>query len=212
MSPETFLKSLELAVHFGDHVTLGGGEPTVHPKFFEYLDIAIRFHSKYHFDLPILVVTNGKLSGKARKLLDYVDNGAPLTVELSLDEWHDPIRPDIEQAFRTRQRQKEANRWSYSTTHTESDAGIRTVKQIVAVGRAADPARGIAVSSSIACCCETMSVRPTGLIYSCGCKHHLIGHVNEDFDLLSDYDLELAHTGGGLPLRTDLLIKPRLAA
>lgn len=197
MSHATFIKALQLAENFGELITLGGGEPTVHPHFFAFLDKSMEFFLQGRIDMPPLVITNGKLPSKARKLLDYVEDEKPVRVELSLDEFHDPIRPDIEAEFKRHARNKN---WASDGR----GASTRTVHEIRPVGRAAEPARGIQLNKlGLECCCEDMLVDPFGNVFSCGCKTHLLGNVFEDWDFLRDFDRELAHTGGGLPVREE---------
>lgn len=206
MDSYTFLKALDLAVSMGDYVTIGGGEPTCHPKFFEFLDKALEYRHRGKLDMAPLVVTNGKLVGKARKLIEYVEREAPLHVELSQDEYHDPISPEIVRAFQGFERQrKERSRYGHSGSVADGSAGIRTVKGIIPVGRAAEPARGIVTVSDVKCACEDLLVDPHGNIFSCGCKTHLLGNVFESdevlSDLFSDLDRDQLHAGGGLPAR-----------
>ncbi|WP_181376224.1 radical SAM protein [Novimethylophilus kurashikiensis] len=216
MDRYTFITALEMAVSMGDHVTIGGGEPTTHPEFFVFLDKAMEYFEAGKLDMPPLVVTNGKLVTKVRKLLDYVEEGRPVTVELSQDEYHDPIRPEIVDAFKKHQRAKDSQS-RFSSSYLELNdgrgAGIRTVSIISPVGRAAEPARGILTSTAehLQCCCETPLVSPEGLVYSCGCKHHLLGNIFEGQSVLEGYDLELAHQGGGLPCRDIASVQQYLA-
>ena len=74
----------------------------------------------------------------------------------------------------------------------------RTVNSIVAVGRAADPARGIQTNPDFKCCCEDVLCDPNGVLWSCGCKHTKIGTV-WDTDVLDGFDCEYAHQGGRAP-------------
>lgn len=201
MDRYTFLTALDRAVELGELITIGGGEPTCHKEFFTFLDKAMEYYNRGKLEMPPLVITNGKLAGKARKLLQYVEEERPVWVELSQDEYHDPINPEIVRGFQAHQQYRDrANRY-WNAGYTDRGAGIRTVKSIVPVGRAADAARGILTSSNLQCCCEDMLVDPHGNIFSCGCKTHLLGNVFESADVFAGFDRDLAHTGGGLPGR-----------
>lgn len=203
MDRYTFITALDRAVALGELVTIGGGEPTCHPEFFDYLDKAMDYFERGRIELPPLVVTNGKLVSKVRKLLEYVEDGRPVSVELSQDEYHDPIRQEIVDAFTRHQTQRTINRYASSGSADGRGAGIRTVSVIRPVGRAAEAARGILTSTEphMQCCCEDPLVSPEGLVYSCGCKHHLLGSIFEGYAVLTDYDRDEAHQGGGLPAR-----------
>lgn len=196
MSREVFIKALELASEYGMYLTLGGGEPTIHPEFFEYLDKAMEY-TRLGVEGPIFVITNGKVKRTAERLLRLVEDerDLPLHVELSQDEWHDPIHPDVVAKFSRYQKLRMNHRWS---TGPFPKAGIRTVTSIVPVGRAADPVRGIQLNSlGIKCCRNAPLVDPFGTIWSCGCKIHKLGTV-WDGDALAGYDAEYAHEGGAL--------------
>jgi sulfatase maturation enzyme AslB (radical SAM superfamily) len=201
MTRETFLRALEFAEAHGELVTLGGGEPTVHPEFFEFLDKTMERYQRGRIEMPPLVVTNGKQVKKARKLLEYVAEERPVHVDLSLDDYHDPIHPEIEAAFKAHERERRMNS-RFGGSHREGSAGIRTVENIQPVGRAAEPARGIPITVVGApCCCEDLLVDPFGNVFSCGCKIHLLGNIYEDESFLDGFDREQAHYGGGLPDR-----------
>lgn len=202
MDHHTFISALQVASRYGDYITLGGGEPTIHKEFFTYLDKAIELYNAGMFELPPLVITNGKLKTKAHKLLDYVEDEKPLFVELSQDEWHDPIDPLVISRFRSHQKQRDRSRFG-GFIRDDGGAGIRTVDSIVAVGRAADAARGIVTSPHNKCCCEDVLCDPNGVLWSCGCKHTRIGTI-WDTGVLDDYDREYAHQGGKEPNDDDM--------
>lgn len=201
MPREVFSAALETAARYGQHVTLGGGEPTCHKEFFVYLDRAIDYYLRRQIDLAPLVVTNGKRVRAAWRLLDYVDEGRPLWVDLSQDEFHDPIRSDIVAAFRLRQKRQEDRQhaWGWRQPLVEREpeggAGIRTVRRLLAVGRARTLATHLPVDEG--CCCSDPLVDPLGDVYACGCKTHRLGNLLTDGDdFLQAYDYEFAHTGG----------------
>ena len=73
------------------YIALGGGEPTLHPKFWKILTYAL---SK---GFPWLA-TNGSKKEDALMLCDLAKKGK-ISVALSQDEWHDPIDPEVIEAF-----------------------------------------------------------------------------------------------------------------
>lgn len=194
MDHNVFFHALQLAARYGEFVTIGGGEPTTHKDFFTFLDKAIEYRRERYGIEGLHVVTNGKTKSKALRLLDYVERGEPVDVELSQDEFHDPIDPLVVQRYRAHDRQK-YNR-SYGGGDEEGSAGIRTVYQIQPVGRAVDTGVWTGDQHRIdKCCCETPLVDPKGQVWSCGCKTHKLGWV-WDRSVLDGYDSEFAHVGG----------------
>lgn len=180
MSLETFKAALEFAVGQGEYITIGGGEPTVHPQFFEFLGLALAANA-LHGDGPILVVTNGKRKEHALKLAAMAKKGM-LMVELSQDEYHDPISSEVVVAFTKRTR-------SYQEEGSNDWRGIRdTSDNLQGAGRA-QTELGIPES----CCCEDILVAPDGTLYSCGCKHTPMGTVFQP-DIPLYYDRDLGHT------------------
>lgn len=201
MDHNIFFHALQLAARYGEFVTIGGGEPTTHKDFFTFLDKAIEYRQQRYGIEGLHVITNGKTKSKALRLLDYVERGEPIDVELSQDEFHDPIDSLVVQRFKAHDRNKYNRRWSGSTD--EGSAGIRTVNQIQPVGRAVDT--GVWTGNQYRadkCCCETSLVDPKGQVWSCGCKTHKLGWVWEN-DVLDDYNSEFAHFGGRDPEALD---------
>lgn len=181
MSLETFKAALELAATHGEYITLGGGEPTVHPRFFEFLGLALASNA-LHGEGPLLVVTNGKRKEHALKLAAMAKSGM-LMVELSQDEYHDPISQEVVVAFTKKRSQ------SYETEGNNDWRGLRdTSSNLQGAGRARTE---LGVPES--CCCEDILVAPDGTLYSCGCKHTSMGNVFKP-EIPSYYDRDLGHT------------------
>jgi len=88
ISIETFCKALE----FDEIVTIGGGEPTIHPQFWQILGESLA-HSEY-----LWLATNGKKTKIALTLAKLAKRGV-LACALSLDNYHDPIEPEVITAF-----------------------------------------------------------------------------------------------------------------
>lgn len=153
MTMETFIAVCKLAKKMGDYIVLGGGEPTIHPNFFEMLGISIVYSEE---NLP-LVITNGKISNIAYELYWLTKNNK-IYCNLSQDSFHEPIDKKIVSLF----------------TNAKL---IRNVDQnIIPVGR------GKKISTSKnkkQCSCNELFIDPTGYIYSCGCKKICYGHITE---------------------------------
>ena len=179
MTPETYRQALKLARNLGEYLVLGGGEPTVHPQFMDWLGLAI-VHNPMPEMAP-LVVTNGKRRDIALHLAELARNGI-VQAELSLDEYHDPVSERVVQAFEKKQT-------SYGKASSDF-RGVRSVMRIVPVGRAVD--ENVATEQE-GCCCESLLVDPEGRLFACGCKTLQLGTV-WDPEIPEDYDCEWAHS------------------
>ena len=202
MSRETYMDALMMAVRYGEYVTIGGGEPTIHPEFFDFLDKTIELYELGDIKMPPFMVTNGKIKGKALKLLDkYIDQERPVYVQLSQDDFHDHIDPEVVQRYRAHERLKKAERYSNHRRNDNGGAGINELHNILPVGRAKENDLGtvpIWAGSRVDCCCEDAIVDPEGVVWSCGCKHTKLGHIS-DHSVLDGYDHNYAHQGGFEP-------------
>jgi len=97
---ELAFKAIDQAVDACDQITLGGGEPTLHPDFWEILAYALRQADEESY---VLVITNGKKTEIALGLAFLADH-CLLSVELSQDSYHDPINPLVVETFKDRKR------------------------------------------------------------------------------------------------------------
>ena len=173
----------------GGSIEIGGGEPTLHPRFFDILDICLD-----NFD-SVWLATNGSQTDKMFRLANIIDGidyesfddyctcetdeekdncyyepegiiyqEDKLSVALSQDCFHDPIDPRVVNLWR-----KRANIHKYS--HFE----IRNVSHsVIAEGRAKRTGSGWEEG----CVCSDLLIRPDGKIKLCGCaKSPVIGDV-----------------------------------
>lgn len=168
MAENVFQKALSLAVEYGWSVTLGGGEPTLHPKCLDWVMTAAlaTIDASMDMDGPaVLVVTNGKKKDIALKLAKLAHLGT-IQCDLSQDEWHDPIDPSVVREFSR-----------YSNREGRSHAGIRDVTGGVKdKGRAAENC----IQDQNGCCCSALFIAPNGDFYHCGCKKTKIGNILTD--------------------------------
>ena len=199
MSRANFMYALQLAVRYGETFTIGGGEPTLHKEIFAFIDKAMEFYYCKSLDYPPFMVTNGKLKTKAHKLLDMVEEGEPLCVELSQDPFHDPIDPSVVRRFYAASRRyRSPSGFGRSDNGNGGIVGIRdTSGSIQAWGRAKKNNLENAVYKQ-ECVCDDVFVDPQGRVWSCGCKTHQLGWVWQQ-DVLDGYDREFAHEGGRDP-------------
>lgn len=173
MSQEVFDKALEIAANYGNDITIGGGEPTLHPQILNWTMQAALASIDTSMDMDgpaVLVVTNGKKKDVAIKLAKMAHLGM-IQCDLSQDPWHDSVSPEVVKEF-TRYGVKGTGR---------SYAGIRDVSSGV-------KKKGRAIENGLwrqkGCCCNTMFIAPNGDFYQCGCKETKLGNIL--FDPLPD--------------------------
>ena len=168
MSMEVFQTACALGEEYGiEHVALGGGEPTLHPRLFEMIGIALA-----HFD-TVWMATNGKLTDVAWRLFKMAKRGH-ICVDLSLDRFHSRINKSLADAFQEEQKKRYSNFRSYGEPAPRSRAGVRSVSTILAAGRARKT--GVATTTD-RCPCPELYVDPRGRLWSCGCKGKSFGTV-----------------------------------
>jgi hypothetical protein len=155
------LKTFRNALKYGDEYnTVGGGEPTLHPFFWQMLMEAIAVSD-------VWMATNGSLTEIALALAGLAKKGV-LGVALSLDEFHDPISPKVVEAFT-----KDMTKTAYGSFYADDDKReTRNVSgNLIKAGRCKDGKEG--------CICEDMIVKPNGIVKACGCKDApIFGNVN----------------------------------
>ncbi len=166
MDPYVFQQALEVARDHGDYIALGGGEPTLHPRFWDFFKRARIYHEAAGSGIAMLVVTNGARTRDALKLArlchEDIDNAETPTFNavLSQDYWHDPIDPKVVRAFKE--------------LKARGREGIRTNTQITKHGSAIV---NQCHTNEDWCCCHDTLVHPSGRYYGCGCRKYSLGTV-----------------------------------
>lgn len=158
MDDYVFYKACELTLERGSALCLGGGEPTIHPKFWRFLRRAIDYAQAVGDRL--LIITNGKETKTALRLARLCEEGV-IWAELSQDPWHEPISPRVVHAFQ-------------QLRPNGHGSGIRSNTRITPHGSAL--VNGLAAESD-RCCCENLLVHPNGTIFGCGCRKVRFGTV-----------------------------------
>lgn len=159
MHKDIYLRVLKFCEGTGDFVTIGGGEPTLHPKFWEFLGLALAANLD---EGMIWMATNGSVKKTALALAKLAKSGV-IGCALSQDYWHDPIDHEVIQAFQ--------------------DLEIRDVSEhIIDKGAARENELG----GKPGCACPDVHVKPNGDVYMCGCPDSLkLGGL----EVLEDYAL-----------------------
>ena len=182
MTQAVFDKCLEIARSYDCDITIGGGEPTLHPKCIDWVIQAAMssVDQTINNDFPnVLIVTNGSITDKAIKLARLAHLGM-IQADLSQDIWHDQIASKVVLEF------ERYNRSGRSESR-KGYAGIRNVEDCV-------KRQGRALENSIGdmdgCACSTVFIAPNGDFYQCGCRLNKIGNIlTTDIDTLANDSL-----------------------
>lgn len=158
MSIETFRAALLYAENHGEIISLGGGEPTIHPLFWDMLGLAVLAETESE---TVWLATNGKNTKIALRLARLARQGK-ISCDLSQDEWHDPIEPKVVAAFTRDEKER------YSPANNHDFRGIRRARpeKIINAGRAKK--NGIGIDKG--CICDELFITPDGHIHPCGCS------------------------------------------
>lgn len=191
----TVIDSISWAGDISDYIFIGGGEPTLHPRFFDVLKVCLE-----GFD-SVGMVTNGSqtetmfrlariLDGEDYGSFDYDDaeedsyydnpdviyQDGKLFVELSQDHFHDPIDERVVRAWNARK----PKHW-----HNNGYNGY-AIRDVTANGYDGIAAQGRARLNGYwgkHCVCPDFVIRPNGKIKLCGCENSpVIGDVLNGID------------------------------
>lgn len=176
MTIQTFKNALKH--DWSECVVLGGGEPTIHPQFWEFIGIALG-----HFD-HVWLATNGKKTDIALTLANLARKGV-LGVDLSQDMFHERINPKVVEAF-TKDLRKYRSHYDVSPNSNDQRAIRNTTES-------QDPFKtGRCDWGRDGCVCEELVVLPSGDVQPCGCyeaKAYIIGNVNDpNFEVPGDWE------------------------
>jgi len=161
MTRETFIQTCDLAEQREEGIFLGGGEPTVHPLFWDFVGIALGRSANRLLDCPLGLITNGKRTEDALRLY-HLAKASVVFAELSLDSYHEIIDQKVVKTFSR----------PISPDQTWLNR-VRSVNHIIGAGRAKS------WGDKKSCCCSEMLVEPTGKIYACGCRNLSFGTINK---------------------------------
>lgn len=173
MDLETFEKALDLATRRDEWITIGGGEPTLHSRFWDFVEIALNrppWGAKAGFQpgARVGIVTNGSNAEDAIELA-RLGRQRKVKAALSLDNYHDRINPSVIAAFIDGKRDE-------NLLPDEDD--YRAVRVMIP-----DHAEiGI-------CPCPCLFVEPSGEVKGCGCPDAVnYGPVGQVDDLVVDIE------------------------
>jgi len=95
--------TFKAAIKHTDMITIGGGEPTIHPDFGNFLLYAIGHCDHVH------IITNGSMTDTSLALARLSEGSETFGAKLSLDSYHDPIDPRVIDAFKGSIRDNDEN-------------------------------------------------------------------------------------------------------
>lgn len=184
MTRDTFQKALDMAEDNESHICIGGGEPTLHPLFQEFLMQAVwqLAHIADSNGTPsVHMVTNGSNTEIACTLAKLAARGV-ISCNLSQDRYHDPIDERVVRLFT---KEKKDNYYRPNTSREEYDCrGINEQPHYIQkMGRA----RLWGNRSAEDGCCGGIFVNPKGVIYPCECRLHSIGTVTDPHSVISEH-------------------------
>jgi len=161
MTFETFKQTITACKELEcEAITLGGGEPTLHPQFMEMVEYGVSVLGEN----CIGIVTNGSNTEIALHLADLTEQGI-VCASISIDPYHDPIDAVV------------VDRYENLKKYPDSIfvfKPIKTVESVMAGGRG----KAIEGAEDI-CLGRGIRVRYDGGIYACGCYKELLGTVYE---------------------------------
>lgn len=166
MSLETYKAALRIADDLDSPISIGGGEPTLHPLFWKFLALAIKR------DNEVWLATNGSQTDDAIALAGLAKKGV-IGCALSLDDYHDSIDPRVVAAFKNGKREQPR----YHDAGRMPD--LREIRDVT--GR--EIKAGRQKTGRDTCPCDSFFVKPNGDIHICGCKRSpRMGNANEGFE------------------------------
>ena len=164
MTWSTFRRAIEMAKEYDSHVTIGGGEPTLHAQFWRFMGYAIG--QLADSDGGIFIVTNGNQTHDALALARMAKKGI-IGAAVSKTRYHQEISQDVVMAFTKPDRRSEGSYYNDGRSQDLREIrGDDRVRYFVPfkVGRAKD-----LESAQEGCACDAWFVEPSGLIRFCGC-------------------------------------------
>jgi sulfatase maturation enzyme AslB (radical SAM superfamily) len=153
---ENFRTAVNFAEDINDCISIGGGEPTIHPLFLDMLGYALIAETE-----SVWMATNGKKTEIALRLARLAKDGK-IGCTLSLDNYHDPIDEKVVKAFT---RDSAISSYGNSLSHDKREIRRNIKGKIVNAGRAKKNNLG----NQTYCFCDDLFVTPDGHLYPCGC-------------------------------------------
>ncbi len=186
MTFDSFKKAIAIAVEYNRMITIGGGEPTIHPQFQEFLMYAVWKLASVSVDndTPAVgLVTNGSTTEIAINLAHLAKTGV-IWAMVSNDPYHAPIDPKVFVAF------KQPKRDHYNPS-SRDERDHRFIGGATGVISRQGRAKSWGHKNMEDNCFGRLFIHPTGKIYPCVCLRGCIGTLDDQRnisrDLFQDY-------------------------
>jgi MoaA/NifB/PqqE/SkfB family radical SAM enzyme len=188
-------------------VTVGGGEPTLHPDCIQFVKWVAQELEKESYNAGISmtgVVTNGSREKQALELAKLARQGE-ITARLSYDGYHDlsKVSKKVWKAFQAKYDDEIYYDKEIGCAPEASDNDGRNMNPmsyfITPHGRALK--NGLSnhpFRTEDSCNCEGVFVTPDGVIWQCGCRKVPMGHLNALSSFWPIYHANL-NSDGDLP-------------
>lgn len=173
MTREHFHMAIALAANYDQMVTIGGGEPTLHPLFKEFMQHAeweLAHVTSEHGMPAVGVITNGTHTELSLQLAKLASLGV-ISARVSKDQYHDAsmVDPKVYAAFVPRKD-------TYGHQREDDCRGINDGNgYIQPVGRA----KSWGYHPLRTCVCDSVFITPKGYVFPCGCKKKALGHLDD---------------------------------
>ena len=147
-------KAFEQALKYEEYITLGGGEPTIHPRFWEIFGLALGTFE------DVWLATNGSNTETTLALAKLAERGI-VGVALSRDKYHDDVSPKVLEAFdNTRLNLGQTS--LYDNTPRDRREIRNSEGNEIKGGRCLE-------GNDKGCLCEDFIIKPNGNVYRCAC-------------------------------------------
>jgi hypothetical protein len=163
ISMEDFQLALKLTP--SNLVNITGGEPTLHPLYWIFIDMTLAAGK------IVTTTTNGKKAKDALKIARMAREGI-LYGALSLDRYHESISEEVKRAF-------------LSPRSKNDKRKIKSNDVPAWEGRA----KNLEIYDNTKCCCEDAIMYLNGDVYACGCKTIKLGTLKGGFSIPSWHEI-----------------------
>lgn len=180
MSVETLKNTLKL-LDTDAEITIGGGEPTMHPRFWEMFGLIMEFAGDG--GNQVYLATNGKLKKRALALAKLTSADAEgLCVALSRTPYHEEIDPVVVREFTYRKLQiRKESAYSFAESGRASSSGCYAEDRTALIK--GHPDRSERQYDGSGCCCQATKIEPDGTVRQCGCdgRYNFV-ETSRDYD------------------------------